>query len=163
MVRRRVPVPPRGAALLPLAALAAPSPATGRALLTEAVTLGYQGRPVRFAAALVRQGKAPVPGAPLPVPEAVRELLALRLATVSERYYQDVPSRGGWIFFGGTARQLRDTVQASDVLLLRLPGRQILYFSARPAMLWSDARATAAPVTTSHAARRPANRGEAKT
>jgi siderophore synthetase component len=54
MVRRRVPVPPTGAALLPLAALAAPSPATGRALLTEAVTLGYQGRPVRFAAALVR-------------------------------------------------------------------------------------------------------------
>jgi siderophore synthetase component len=54
MVRRRVPVPPRGAALLPLAALAAPSPATGRALLTEAVSLGYQGRPVRFAAALVR-------------------------------------------------------------------------------------------------------------
>jgi siderophore synthetase component len=54
MVRRRVPVPPAGTALLPLAALAAPSPATGRALLTEAVTLGYQGRPVRFATALVR-------------------------------------------------------------------------------------------------------------
>ena len=54
MVRRRVPVPPKEAALLPLAALAAPSPATGRPLLAEAVALGYPGRPMEFAAALVR-------------------------------------------------------------------------------------------------------------
>jgi staphyloferrin A synthase len=53
MVRRRVPVPPAGA-LLPLAALAAPSPATGRPILTEAVDRGYPGRPEGFAAALVR-------------------------------------------------------------------------------------------------------------
>jgi staphyloferrin A synthase len=53
MVRRRAPVPAPGTALLPLAVLAAPSPASGRPVLTEAVTLGYPGRPLRFAADLV--------------------------------------------------------------------------------------------------------------
>ena len=53
MVRRRAPVPRADTALLPLATLAAPSPATGRPILTEAVTLGYQGRPMRFVADLV--------------------------------------------------------------------------------------------------------------
>jgi siderophore synthetase component len=53
MVRRQVPVPPPGCALVPLAALAAPSPATGRPLLTEAVRLGYPDRPEGFAADLV--------------------------------------------------------------------------------------------------------------
>src|SRR5947207_9650156 len=52
MVRRRVPVPPPGCALLPLAALAAPSPATGRPLVTEAVRAGYP--PADFAGDLVR-------------------------------------------------------------------------------------------------------------
>jgi siderophore synthetase component len=54
MVRRRAPVPAPGSALLPLAVLAAPSPATGAPILTEAVTWGYRGRPLRFAADLVR-------------------------------------------------------------------------------------------------------------
>ncbi len=54
MVRRRAPVPAPGAALLPLAALAAPSPATGAPILTEAVRLGYRGRPLPFATDLVR-------------------------------------------------------------------------------------------------------------
>jgi siderophore synthetase component len=54
MVRRRAPVPSPGTALLPLAVLAAPSPATGAPILTEAVQLGYRGRPLPFAADLVR-------------------------------------------------------------------------------------------------------------
>lgn len=54
MVRRRVPVPAPGTALLPLAVLAAPSPATGRPILTEAVTLGYRGRPLPFVRDLLR-------------------------------------------------------------------------------------------------------------
>jgi len=54
MVRRRAPVPAPGTALLPLAVLAAPSPATGAPILTEAVRLGYRGRPLPFAADLVR-------------------------------------------------------------------------------------------------------------
>jgi siderophore synthetase component len=53
MVHRRAPVPRPGTALVPLAVLAAPSPASGRPVLTEAVTLGYPGRPLRFAADLV--------------------------------------------------------------------------------------------------------------
>ncbi|HET7012691.1 MAG TPA: hypothetical protein VFI65_02200 [Streptosporangiaceae bacterium] len=58
------------------------------------------------------------------------------LATLSERYYQDVPSLGGWTIFGGTALQLRHTIPSSSVYPLRLPGRQVQYLSARPAMLW---------------------------
>jgi siderophore synthetase component len=54
LVHRRAPVPQPGTALVPLAVLAAPSPASGRPVLTEAVTLGYPGRPLRFAADLVR-------------------------------------------------------------------------------------------------------------
>jgi staphyloferrin A synthase len=58
MVRRLAPVPPAGCALLPLAALAAPSPATGRPLLTEAVRSGYP--PAAFAGDLVRLLLTPV-------------------------------------------------------------------------------------------------------
>jgi staphyloferrin A synthase len=54
MVRRQAPVPPPGTALLPLAVLAAPSPATGAPILTEAVTLGYRGRPLSFVRDLLR-------------------------------------------------------------------------------------------------------------
>jgi siderophore synthetase component len=53
MLRR---LAPRGApdeVVMPLAALAAPSPASGRPLVTEAIELGYPGRPAAFAAALV--------------------------------------------------------------------------------------------------------------
>jgi len=57
------------------------------------------------------------------------------LATVSERYYQDVPSRGAWSIFGGTAAQWQQPL-TSAVLPLRLPGRQIQYLSASRAMLW---------------------------
>jgi siderophore synthetase component len=45
MVRRRAPRPAPGDVVLPLAALAARSPADGRPLVVEAVTLGYPGRP----------------------------------------------------------------------------------------------------------------------
>ena len=53
MVVRRAPVPGPGEVVLPLAALSAPSPATGRALVTEAVDAGYPGDPLGFAADLV--------------------------------------------------------------------------------------------------------------
>src|SRR5205814_7101182 len=58
MVRRLAPVPPAGCALLPLAALAAPSPATGRPLVTEAVRAGYP--PAALAADLVQLLLPPV-------------------------------------------------------------------------------------------------------
>jgi siderophore synthetase component len=53
MVCRQAPATGPGEVALPLAALSAPSPASGRALLTEAVDLGYDGRPEPFAADLV--------------------------------------------------------------------------------------------------------------
>jgi siderophore synthetase component len=53
MVLRRAPVPGPGEVVLPLAALSAPSPATGRALVVEAVDAGYPGDPLGFAADLV--------------------------------------------------------------------------------------------------------------
>jgi len=59
------------------------------------------------------------------------------LATVDERYYQDVPSTGAWSTFGGTAAQLTGGVLVST-LPLKLPGRQIQYMSGGPAILWSS-------------------------
>ncbi|HEV7899976.1 MAG TPA: IucA/IucC family protein, partial [Planosporangium sp.] len=53
MVRRRAPRPAPGEVVVPLAALAARSPADGRPLVREAVTLGYSGRPADLFAALV--------------------------------------------------------------------------------------------------------------
>jgi siderophore synthetase component len=53
MVRRQVPVAAAGSVVLPLAVLAAPSPASGAPIVTEAVTLGYRGRPMAFVGELV--------------------------------------------------------------------------------------------------------------
>jgi siderophore synthetase component len=53
MLRREAPAPGPGEVVLPLAALSAPSPATGRALVVEAVDAGYPGDPLGFAADLV--------------------------------------------------------------------------------------------------------------
>ncbi|NJC82989.1 IucA/IucC family siderophore biosynthesis protein [Planosporangium mesophilum] len=53
MVRRRAPRPAPGEVVVPLAALAARSPADGRPLVREAVTLGYRGHPDGFFTALV--------------------------------------------------------------------------------------------------------------
>jgi len=48
MVRRRAPRYAAGETVVPLAALAAPSPADGRPLAVEAITLGYANRPAPF-------------------------------------------------------------------------------------------------------------------
>jgi hypothetical protein len=57
------------------------------------------------------------------------------LATVNERYYQDVPSTGSWTTFGGTAAQLNAGFTSVD-LPVKLPGLQTQYFSAGPAITW---------------------------
>jgi staphyloferrin A synthase len=54
MVQREAPVPGPDEVVVPLAALSAPSPATGRPLVTEAVDAGYPGDPLGFAADLTR-------------------------------------------------------------------------------------------------------------
>jgi siderophore synthetase component len=53
VVRREAPRPAAGEVVLPMAALAAPSPADGRPLAVEAVTMGYAGKPRAFFADLV--------------------------------------------------------------------------------------------------------------
>jgi siderophore synthetase component len=60
MVRRRAPRPGPGEVVVPLAALAAPSPADGRAVACEAVALGYAGRPAGFFTDLVNLLFAPL-------------------------------------------------------------------------------------------------------
>jgi hypothetical protein len=59
------------------------------------------------------------------------------LATVNERYYQDVPSTGSWTTFGGTAAQLNAGV-SSVSLPIKLPGLQTQYFSAGPDITWAS-------------------------
>jgi siderophore synthetase component len=53
MVRRQAPAPGPDEVVLPLAALSAPSPGSGRPLVVEAVGTGYRGDPLGFAADLV--------------------------------------------------------------------------------------------------------------
>jgi hypothetical protein len=71
------------------------------------------------------------------IPEQHFAVRQASLATVDERYYQDIPSTGAWATFGGTAAQLAGLVLVS-ILPLKLPGRQIQYMSAGPAILWSS-------------------------
>ncbi|NJC72101.1 IucA/IucC family siderophore biosynthesis protein [Planosporangium thailandense] len=60
MVLRRAPRVPAGDVVVPLAALAARSPADGRALVCEAVTAGYGGRPAGFLTDLIHLLFAPL-------------------------------------------------------------------------------------------------------
>jgi hypothetical protein len=59
------------------------------------------------------------------------------LATVSDRYYQDVPSTGAWITLGGYRAQLSGGLLGL-VLPLRLPELQTQYFSAGQAITWNS-------------------------
>jgi hypothetical protein len=59
------------------------------------------------------------------------------LATISEHYYQDLPSTGSWTTVGGAATQSSGAV-LSIFVPLKLPGRQIQYMSGNPAVLWSS-------------------------
>jgi hypothetical protein len=61
---------------------------------------------------------------------------AASLATVHERYFQDRPSTGGWLVFGGFPLQL-EGILISLVPPLHLPGLQTQYFTAGPSLAWS--------------------------
>jgi len=61
---------------------------------------------------------------------------AADLATVTERYYQDVRSTGAWSTDGGTDSQLAETAMGGNSFPLPLPGTQIQYMTADPAILW---------------------------
>jgi hypothetical protein len=57
------------------------------------------------------------------------------LATVNERYFQDVPLTGAWSTFGGFPGQLQGFV-ISLFFPIRLPGLQTQYMSAGPDIVW---------------------------
>jgi len=60
------------------------------------------------------------------------------LATVNERYFQDLPSTGGWLTWGGTRAEFSGALFfAIDGDPLALPGRQIQYLTGSPAVVWS--------------------------
>jgi hypothetical protein len=66
------------------------------------------------------------------------------LATVAERYYQDVHTTGAWSSFGGSLVQLEGLILVPE-LPLRLPGLQTQYFSAGPDLFWSSSYAEFSP------------------
>jgi hypothetical protein len=57
------------------------------------------------------------------------------LATISERYYKDMPSAGAWTTIGATAAQ-SDGSALFVFHPLKLPGQQIQYMTGNPAVLW---------------------------
>lgn len=60
------------------------------------------------------------------------------LATVVSRYFQDVRSAGAWLTEGGTPNEVSVAGFGGLFIPLRLPGRQVEYLSAKPAMLWQS-------------------------
>jgi hypothetical protein len=78
------------------------------------------------------------PAPPGTIPPQRFTVHAAGVATISERYFQDRASTGDWATFGGTAYELNNIGSQTGVFPLRLPGRQIQYVSAKPAMYWSS-------------------------
>jgi hypothetical protein len=78
------------------------------------------------------------PGPPGIIPPQHVTVRPADLATVSERYYQDVRSVGGWLDFGGTPYQISTSFIGGLILPVRLPGLMTQYLSARPAQLWQS-------------------------
>lgn len=66
---------------------------------------------------------------------------AASLATVTERYYQDVPTHGLWATTGGYTPELTASGGPGQQTLfgrtLSLPGVQVQYFSAAPGLYWN--------------------------
>ena len=58
------------------------------------------------------------------------------LATVQERFFQDVPSRGQWLIFGGTAAEAAVGLSA-EFMPIRLPGLATEYVTGGPDRFWS--------------------------
>jgi hypothetical protein len=68
---------------------------------------------------------------------------AASVATVTENYYDDVKTKqGGWVAFGGTARQLRSG-EFLEIFPLAMPQVQTQYFTAGPKVQWSNESFTA--------------------
>lgn len=60
------------------------------------------------------------------------------LAAATQRYFQDVPSAGGWGVFGGSPAELQGGILFASVFSIRLPVTRIQYFSAGQSQAWSS-------------------------
>ena len=60
------------------------------------------------------------------------------LAAVTQRYFQDVGSAGGWGVFGGFPQELQGGILFANVFPIRLPVTRIQYFSAGSLQAWSS-------------------------
>jgi hypothetical protein len=69
------------------------------------------------------------------IPQQHFAVSAADLAAVQENFYQDVKSQGGWILFGGFARQLA-ALGITFTVPFSLPGRQVQYFTAGRDVAW---------------------------
>ncbi|HEX6858079.1 MAG TPA: hypothetical protein VF204_22530, partial [Streptosporangiaceae bacterium] len=77
------------------------------------------------------------PAPPGLVPAQGFDVSPQSLATVHERYFQDVPSRGQWTTFGGTAAQSAAGLFGTD-LPVQLPGLQTQYLTGAPGVVWAS-------------------------
>lgn len=73
------------------------------------------------------------PAGIIPVPHY--RAVPAHLATVTERYYQEVQSRGDFYSFGAFPNEI---LMAQVLGPMPLPGLQTQYFTASPALLWSS-------------------------
>jgi hypothetical protein len=75
------------------------------------------------------------------IPVQHYKVQASSLATVTERYYEDVSSDGIWATAGGYAPELTLANLPTTTLFgrsLPLPGTQVQYFSAAPGLYWKN-------------------------
>ncbi|HEV2373796.1 MAG TPA: hypothetical protein VGS19_16695 [Streptosporangiaceae bacterium] len=70
------------------------------------------------------------------------------LATVHDRFFSDAKTTGGWLAEGGTVSQIETIGFGGFFLPLPLPGRDVQYVSASPAMLWQTQYYTGGGVVT---------------
>jgi hypothetical protein len=70
------------------------------------------------------------------VPVQTYQVQPSSLAAVTERFYEEVPSSGAWLIFGGFPVQ---SLVSSPIGPLSLPGTQVQYFSANPGIIWKTA------------------------
>jgi hypothetical protein len=99
---------------------------------TQATLLSPPGPGIPYAYSL----DFPGPAGRIPTQHLVAS--KANLATVNERYFQDVPSAGGWAALGGTRAELNGPLLIpADSNPLALPGRQTQYLTGNPAVVWS--------------------------
>jgi hypothetical protein len=79
------------------------------------------------------------------IPRPDYHVTAARLGTVTERFYQDVPSRGQVLFTGTNLTQLANGLGGTVGLGAAMPQAQTQYFSAGHGIMWLAQACTSVP------------------